>query len=75
VEQLRRQRGLGAISALTQIDKSNVTQLQQVWCYSGGNNRFRYGFNPLVVDGVMYVLGKNNGPGSVSSVPTCSSCD
>ena len=25
-----------------------------------GNNGFRYGFNPVVVDGVMYVLGKNN---------------
>ena len=47
-------------SALTQINKSNVTQLQQVWFYPGGNNGFRYGFNPLVVDGVMYVLGKNN---------------
>jgi quinoprotein glucose dehydrogenase len=47
-------------SALTQINKSNVTQLQQVWFYPGGNNGFRYGFNPLVVDGVMYVLGKDN---------------
>ncbi len=47
-------------SALTQINKSNVTQLQQVWFYPGGHNGFRYGFNPLVVDGVMYVLGKDN---------------
>ena len=47
-------------SALTQINKSNVAQLQQVWFYPGGNNGFRYGFNPLVVDGVMYVLGKDN---------------
>jgi quinoprotein glucose dehydrogenase len=47
-------------SALTQINKSNVSQLQQVWFYPSGNNGFRYGFNPLVVDGVMYVLGKDN---------------
>ena len=47
-------------SALTQINKSNVTQLQQVWFYPDGNNGFRYGFNPLVVDGVMYVVGKDN---------------
>jgi hypothetical protein len=47
-------------SALTQINKSNVTQLRQVWFYPGGNNGFRYGFNPLVVDGAMCVLGKDN---------------
>ncbi len=47
-------------SALTQINKSNVTELRQVWFYPGGNNGFRYGFNPLVVQGVMYVLGKDN---------------
>src|SRR6201985_2283984 len=46
-------------SALTQINKSNVTQLQQVWFYPNGNNGFRYGFNPLVVDGVISVLGKS----------------
>jgi glucose dehydrogenase len=27
-------------SALTQINKSNVTQLQQVWFYPGGNKAF-----------------------------------
>jgi quinoprotein glucose dehydrogenase len=47
-------------SALTQINKSNVAQLQQVWFYPNGNNGFRYGFNPVVVDGVMYVISKNN---------------
>jgi quinoprotein glucose dehydrogenase len=45
-------------SALTQINKSNVSQLQQVWFYPAGNNGF--GFDPLVVDGVKYVVGKNN---------------
>ena len=47
-------------SALTQINKSNVAQLQQVWFYPAGNNGFRFGFNPLVVDNVVYVLAKNN---------------
>ena len=45
-------------SALKQIDKSNVNQLQQVWFYPAGNNGFRFGFNPIVVDNVMYVVGK-----------------
>ena len=40
-------------SALTQINRSNVAQLQQVWFYPAGNNGFRFGFNPVVVDAVM----------------------
>src|ERR1700722_20064073 len=55
-------------SALTQINKSNVAQLQQVWFYPGGNNGFLYGFNPLVVDGVMYVLGKDNATVALDAV-------
>ena len=47
-------------SSLGQIDKSNVTQLEQVWFYPAGNNGFRFGSNPIVVDNVMYVIGKNN---------------
>lgn len=47
-------------SALKQIDRSNVTQLRQVWFYPAGNNGFRYGSNPIVIDGTMYVIGKNN---------------
>ncbi len=47
-------------SALKQIDRSNAGQLQQVWFYPSGNNGFRYGSNPLVVDGVMFVYGKDN---------------
>ena len=47
-------------SSLDQINKANVTQLEQVWFYPAGNNGFRFGFNPLVVDNTMYVLGKNN---------------
>src|ERR1700760_2265132 len=47
-------------SALTQINKSTVSNLEQVWFYPAGNNGFRFGFNPLVVDNLMFVLGKDN---------------
>ena len=47
-------------SALDQINKSNVNDLEQVWFYPAGNNGFRFGFNPIVVDGTMYVIGKDN---------------
>jgi len=47
-------------SALKQIDRSNVTQLQQVWFYPAGNNGFRFGSNPIIIGDVMYVIGKDN---------------
>lgn len=47
-------------SALKQIDKMNVSQLRQVWFYPAGNNGLLFGFNPIVVDNAMYVVGKNN---------------
>jgi len=46
-------------SALDQINRSNVKRLQIAWSYPTGDDR-KYFFNPLVVDGVMYVLAKNN---------------
>jgi glucose dehydrogenase len=46
-------------SSLKQINKGNVNQLQVAWTYSTGE-RGTYSFNPIVVDGVMYVLAKNN---------------
>jgi quinoprotein glucose dehydrogenase len=46
-------------SALTQIDKSNVDQLQIAWTYSTGDNR-SYLFNPIVVDNVAYLLARNS---------------
>ena len=46
-------------SALRQIDRSNVGKVQMAWTYPTGDNN-KYYFNPLVVDGVMYVLAKNN---------------
>ena len=46
-------------SALSQINRSNVSRLEVAWTYSTGDDR-RYFFNPVVADGVMYVLAKNN---------------
>ncbi|WP_216847105.1 PQQ-binding-like beta-propeller repeat protein [Granulicella sp. L60] len=47
-------------SSLKQIDKSNVSQLQQAWFYPAGDNGLLFGSNPIVVDNVMYVIGKSN---------------
>ena len=44
-------------SALKQINKSNVKQLEVAWTFAAGTGTLR--FDPLVVDGVMYVLGAN----------------
>src|SRR5215470_16169527 len=44
-------------SSLDQINKKNVAQLQVAWTYSPGDQR-TYRFNPIVVDGVLYTLGK-----------------
>lgn len=46
-------------SGLTQIDKSNVNGLQLTWSYLAPGPTGRFAFNPLIVDGVMYVVGKN----------------
>jgi len=46
-------------SALTQINRANVNQLQVAWAYQTGDAN-PYLFNPLVVDDVIYVLAKNN---------------
>ncbi|MGC2404112.1 MAG: PQQ-binding-like beta-propeller repeat protein [Acidobacteriaceae bacterium] len=46
-------------SALKQINKSNVSQLQQAWFYSAaGAHRFEC--SPIIVDNVMYVFGKDD---------------
>ena len=47
-------------SALDQIDKSNVKQLELAWFYPVPDRRATFGFNPLIVDSQMYVLGPNN---------------
>jgi glucose dehydrogenase len=46
-------------SSLSQINKTNVKQLALAWSYATGDN-VQYLFNPLVVDGVIYVQAKNN---------------
>src|ERR1700740_2671611 len=46
-------------SALAQIDRSNVNQLQVAWSYPTADGN-KYLFNPIVVDRTMYVLAKNN---------------
>jgi len=46
-------------SALRQIDKSNVAKLEVAWTYSTGDT-MNHAFNPLMVDGVLYVLAKQN---------------
>ena len=45
-------------SSLDQINKSNVSKLEVAWTYPTGDMR-TYRFNPIVVDGVMYVLARN----------------
>ncbi len=61
MERLRRVRRLDAgTSALKQIDKNNVGQLELAWFYPVPDRKGNFGFNPLVVDNVMYVLGPNN---------------
>jgi len=46
-------------SALTQINKSNVSQLEQVWFYPLPG-RAELAFSPLIIGKVMYVAGKGN---------------
>jgi len=46
-------------SALKQIDRGNVGRLEVAWTYPIGDGK-KYFFNPLVVDGVIYVLAKGN---------------
>ena len=55
-------------SALKQINKTNVTKLQQVWFFPSGDNGFRYGFNPTVIDGLMYVVGEHNAVTALDAV-------
>lgn len=46
-------------SALSQVNRSNVSQLRLVWKYSTGDTN-DYLFNPLVVDDVAYVMAKHH---------------
>ena len=45
-------------SSLDQVDRSNVHRLEVAWTYLTGESNHR--FNPIVVDGVMYVLARGS---------------
>jgi quinoprotein glucose dehydrogenase len=47
-------------SALKLINKENVSRLELAWSYTVPDHRGNFGFNPLIVGNVMYVLGTNN---------------
>src|SRR5262245_35601202 len=47
-------------SALKLIHKDNVGKLELTWSYMVPDHRGNFGFNPIVSDSVMYVLGANN---------------
>ncbi|MET0214853.1 MAG: hypothetical protein ABW292_17710, partial [Vicinamibacterales bacterium] len=48
-------------SALAQINKQNVGQLELAWFYPVPDRDGNFGFNPIVIDGVMFLLGPRNG--------------
>src|SRR5688500_8284752 len=47
-------------SALKQINKSNVHQLELQWFHPAPGPTGRFAFSPLVVENVMYVVGKDS---------------
>ena len=47
-------------SSLKQINKSNVSELKLAWFVPAPGPVGRFSFNPLVMDGVMYVVGKDD---------------
>ncbi|MBL8241830.1 MAG: pyrroloquinoline quinone-dependent dehydrogenase [Bryobacterales bacterium] len=46
-------------SPLTQINRANVHKLTRAWTFPTGDNS-KYFFNPVMVDGTLFVLAKNN---------------
>jgi quinoprotein glucose dehydrogenase len=54
-------------SPLSQINRSNVGQLQQVWFYPAGDNGFRYRFNPIMIDSLV-ALGAHNAVTALDAV-------
>ena len=47
-------------SALRQINKTNAGKLELAWSYMAPGPSGRFAFNPLIVDGVMYLVGKDS---------------
>ena len=56
-------------SALTQINKTNVARLEQAWFFPVPDKSGVLGFNPIVVDNTMYLMGTN---GSIVAVEAAS---
>jgi quinoprotein glucose dehydrogenase len=54
-------------SSLKQINRSNVARLEIAWTYPTGDGR-KYSFNPIVVDGLLFVLAKNNSIAAIDAV-------
>jgi quinoprotein glucose dehydrogenase len=54
-------------SALKQIHRGNVGKLKIAWIYPTEDTN-RYSFNPVVVDGVVYVLARNNAVVALNAV-------
>ncbi|MBL7791202.1 MAG: PQQ-binding-like beta-propeller repeat protein [Saprospiraceae bacterium] len=52
--------GASHYSALTKINRSNIKKLQIAWTYTIGDNNAA-GMTPLVIDGTMYVVGRQGG--------------
>nr|WP_294793423.1 PQQ-binding-like beta-propeller repeat protein [uncultured Mucilaginibacter sp.] len=52
---------------LEQINKKNVNQLEVAWHYPTMDNT-AYTFNPIVIDTIMYLMGKNNSLIAVNAV-------
>jgi quinoprotein glucose dehydrogenase len=46
-------------SALKQINRTNVSRLEIAWTYATGDG-LKYSFNPIMVDGLLYVIAKRN---------------
>ena len=47
-------------SALNQINRANVKDLKLVWSVKAPGPAGRFSFNPLIVDGVMYIVGRDS---------------
>ena len=47
-------------SALAQIDTANVETLELAWSHPAPGPSGRFAFGPLIVDDVMYVVGRDN---------------
>ena len=47
-------------SPLDKINSRNVQKLKLAWFYGVPGTSARFDFNPLIIDGVMYVLGKDD---------------